>query len=417
MSRRNLVVTLLLLLAIAGGGGLFVYFFKPVNQQIPLPAKGEAAYNPLYALKKALQAQGVRATSYASLNPAALALGKNDTLVLFTRPEALNDAQAQRILDWVERGGHLVMPGPASSGAPGPLAAAFALRGAKEAASNKKAADDDDDDVDVGDDGGGVDCSLVWEKTPNTADASDKVESPDKVDTASASDSSGGFDNAGALSLCNARFVANSTEFALSGGDDERGYRFARRSWGEGLVSVTDLRFLDNRHLNSPTAAEMAFQVLAPRLGQGAFHLVYSADVPSLWRLLLTYGWPVLLPLMLALIAWLAWRSQRLGPITPQPPAHRRALLEHVQAAGEFAFRRGRGIALHASVLNLFKQRLSRRDPAIAALNGEALVQALSERLSLDAQRIRHALQPTVMQRPDAFMQSISTLLQMRNRL
>jgi hypothetical protein len=415
MSQRNLLVTLLLLLAIAGGGGLFVYFFKPVNEQIPLPAKGEAAYNPLYALKKALQAQGVRATSYASLNPAALALGKTDTLVLFTRPEALNDAQAQRILDWVERGGHLVMPGPASSGAPGPLAAAFALRGAKEAASNKKAADEDDDDViDFGD---GGDCSVVWEKTPNTASASDQAKSPDEVDDADASDSPNAFDNASALSLCNPRFVANSAEFVLSGGDDERGYRFARRTWGEGLVSVTDLRFLDNRYLNSPAAAELAFQVLAPRLGQGAFHLVYSADVPSLWRLLLTYGWPVLLPLMLALIAWLAWRSQRLGPITPQPPAHRRALLEHVQAAGEFAFRRGRGIALHASVLNLFKQRLSRRDPAIAALNGEALVQALSERLMLDAQRIRHALQPTVAQRPDAFLQSISTLLQMRNRL
>jgi len=381
MTRRALLISLAVLIAVASGVGLFLVLFKPVTEQLPLPPKGEAAYNPLYALKLSLRAQGLETSTYSNLNLAELVLRDGDTVLLFTRPEALTEAQAQRLLAWVARGGHLIMPGPESVGAAGPLADALGLK-----ASNYE---DEDEESEDGDDLP-RDCSHIGAK------AEDRTQS---------------------VLLCGPRFIASSSEFVMSDGDAQRGYRFARAAWGLGVVSVTELDFLDNRHLNTAVARELAFQVLAPRLGKGGFHLVYSADVPSLWRLLLLYGWPVLLPLLLALAAWLIWRGQRFGPLLPRPEAHRRALLEHVQAAGEFAFRRGRGMALHTSVLALFKQRLLRRDPALAALDGEALVQALSERLSMDAARIRQALKPLGMQRPDVFQQSISTLLQMRNRL
>lgn len=381
MTRRALLIALVVLVAVASGVGLFLYLFKPVTEQLPLPPKGEAAYNPLYALKLSLRAQGLEASSYSNLNLAELVLRDGDTVLLFTRPEALTEAQAQRLLSWVARGGHLIMPGPESAGAAGPLADALGLK-----ASHYEAEDEESEpDKELP-----SDCTHIAPRPGVHADD---------------------------LRLCGPRFVASSDEFVMSDGDAQRGYRFARAAWGLGAVTVSDLSFLDNRRLNTAVARELAFQLLAPRLGKGGFHLVYSADVPSLWRLLLLYGWPVLLPLLLALAAWLVWRGQRFGPLLPLPAAHRRALLEHVQAAGEFAFRRGRGMALHTSVLTLFKQRLLRRDPALAALDGEALVQALSERLSMDAQRIRQALKPLGMQRPDVFQQSISTLLQMRNRL
>jgi hypothetical protein len=380
VSRRSLLITGLLVVAVAVGGWLFNYFYKAVDEDIYLPPQGEAAFNPLYALKKSLQAQGIRAISYPSLNPAGLALGPRDTLVLFTRPEALAPAQAQRLLDWVQQGGHLVMPGPDSSGDPGPLAAGLGL---------KSRYADDDASKDSDDDDSYNDCQEIG---------------PGKQDKETA------------FTDCATRFISSSRDFVLSGGDDQHGYRFGRREFGQGVATVTNLSFLDNRRLESPVSQELAYQLLAPRLGQGSVHLVYSADVPSLWRLMLLYGWPALLPLALALACWLALRSQRFGPVLPRPPTHRRALLEHVQAAGEFAYRRGRASALHTSVLNLFRQRLQRRDPAIAALDGEALVLALSERLSLDAQRIRQALKPFG-QRRDWYLHSISTLLQMRNRL
>ena len=383
MNRRSVwLIAVLVVVAIATVASAFGYFFKPVTELISLPAKGEASYNPLYALRQSLKAQGIKASSYPSLNPTALVLAPGDTLVLFTQPEAITPTQAKRLLAWVREGGHLVMPGPELGESPGALAAGLDLSGRPNPEY-------------VEGDAGDLYCSRI--------DSRVKPLNP-------------GYPSEKYL-LCQNRFTGSAPGFQPGEGDAKRGYRFARISHGQGIVTVSDLRFLDNDNLATPASREIAFQILSPRPGKGAFHLVYSADIPSLWRLLVLYGWPVLVPALLALAAWLLMRGQRFGPLAPMPAGNRRALLEHVQAAGEFAFRRGRGIALHTAVLNLFKQRLARRDPLLAALDGEAQVMALSERLILDAQSIRHALRPQGMQRPDHFLQSISTLVKMRNRL
>jgi hypothetical protein len=183
------------------------------------------------------------------------------------------------------------------------------------------------------------------------------------------------------------------------------------------MVTVAELDYLDNEGLRRPEAQAMAWQLLAPRLHSGRVHLVYSADVPSLLHLLLSEGWMVLLPLALALAAWLAWRGLRFGPLQPVPAPRRRALLEHVQASGEFAWARGRGAALHAAVLRLFRRRLQAREPSICALGDEAQALALADRLSLPASRVRQALRPQGLHHPGTFTQSIAALLQMRIRL
>jgi hypothetical protein len=284
----------------------------------------------------------------------------------------------------VQRGGHLLMPGPPEGASPGPLAAALGLRAFVAEPGSDEAGDED----------------------------AEPLATCEPLRNAGAAEPAGGD-----VSLCDPRFVATQTGFTLAGGDEEHGYRFARRRLGAGTVTVAELDYLDNDGLRAPAARGLAFQLLAPGLGRGRFHLVYSADVPSLFRLLLVHAWMVLLPLALALAAWLLWRGQRFGPLLPLPPPRRRALLEHVQAAGEFAFRRNRGAALHAAVLRLFRQRLQRREPAMATLDGEALVQALVGALGQPASRVRQALTPQGLHHPATFTQSIATLLQMRSKL
>ena len=68
MTRRNLIIgavaTLLLGLIVTA----FLLTFHRVEREIDLPPRGEARYNPLYALKKTLQARGIETAARADLN-------------------------------------------------------------------------------------------------------------------------------------------------------------------------------------------------------------------------------------------------------------------------------------------------------------------------------------------------------------
>lgn len=396
MTRRAWTYALAAVLLAAGGTALFLALFERETVKVPLPPQGEARFNPLFALQKSLQAGGIPARSYPTLNLAAVALGKRDTLVLYQQPESVSPAQARRLVLWVQGGGHLLMPGPAAGETPGALAQAYGL--------GAKVDDDEDDDEEAGD--VAFQCvSLGESAVPARAPRPDPTQ-PAKEPTRET------------VQLCGRRFSSPLPRFRLHLGDSVHGYHFGRLDDGKGVVTVvSSLGFLANMQLDKRIAGTLAAQVLAPRLREGTVHLVYSAEVPSLWRLLLVNGWTVLLPAALALLAWLLWRGQRLGPLQPLPPDDRRALLEHVQAAGEFAYRRGRTLALHSAVLALFKRRLAVRDPMLAALDGETLVAALAERFDLPAERVRRALQPIGLQRPDVFLHSVTTLVLMRNRL
>src|SRR5581483_10901562 len=141
--------------------------------------------------------------------------------------------------------------------------------------------------------------------------------------------------------------------------------------------------------------------------GEGKVHLVYAADVPPLYVLLVKRGWPALVPALLALLAWFWARSQRFGPLLPLAPADRRALREHIRAAGEFTFRRRRAAALYAPVRRAFDERLRRDDPAVAAL---------AARSGHSPALVRVALNPFDLTDPERFFVTIKTLTELRTR-
>jgi hypothetical protein len=149
-------------------------------------------------------------------------------------------------------------------------------------------------------------------------------------------------------------------------------------------------------------------------MGRGEIYLVYALDGISFLRMLLRDGWPALLALTLLLAGWMAMRSARLGPLMPAPAMHRRALLEHVQAAGEFLYRRDGGRSLHQLACHTVLARLRRRDPACAMLNGDALYTRLAERSEIDAAQIAQAFQSPA--NAQAFRACITTLARLRSR-
>jgi hypothetical protein len=192
---------------------------------------------------------------------------------------------------------------------------------------------------------------------------------------------------------------------------DDDGYLAVRARSGDGSwLVLPHLRFLRGRELKDPDHAALAWELLDPMLGRGRVHIVYATDLPPAYVALVRYGWPVWIPALLALLAWLWRRSQRLGPVLPLPLPDRRALLEHVRAAGEFAFRRQRGEALHATLKRRFEAQLARSHPTLAALDGEAQLQAIANLWQLDLDVVRTALVPNDLRRPDHFLSAIRSL-------
>ncbi|WP_454828261.1 DUF4350 domain-containing protein [Pseudoxanthomonas wuyuanensis] len=386
---RVVGIVLLVVAIVAAGVLWFLHRYQRVDQVIHLPPRGEAGYNPLYALKQTLLADDVAVQSRQRLNLASHALTPADTLLIFNDPRSMTPPEARRLLQWVDRGGHLLVRTPGLAGwgddAYSPLLA----------------------QLDIVPMSGSRQCEPF------------QVEGEDHH-----------------VEFCRGqRFRLDGVEPELAWGDLKSGYVYARLAHGQGHVDVlADFDFLINSEAGGGVFADggldapkgglrdgphraLARQVLSPNYGKGTMHLVYDAQMPSLLRMILVQGWMVWLPLTLALLAWLWSRMQRFGPQLPAPAGERRSLLEHVRASGEHLFRYGRGVMLYAAVRQAFLMRLRRRDPVAAALSGEPQIAAIAQRLSLPADSVRSALQTPSSHDKAAFRDRISTLVQLRNRL
>lgn len=382
---------LFVLLAAGACAALVAWFhhtYERVEREIPLPPLGEASYNPLYALKKALQADGLKVESRQRINLAAQQLGANDTLLILNDPRSMTPVEARRVLEWVDTGGHLIVRTPPVGGwnkeTHVPMLEAMGV--------------------------------LLTDDAPECVPL--QVEAQEHH-----------------VEFCRGRrFFFRSVVPELAWGDLQAAYVYARLVHGKGRVDVlADFDFLTNSGstegsgllgsvdrtggLRDLPHRALARQVLAPNYGKGKVHLVYAAQMPSLLRTVLSQGWPVWLPLALALLAWLWLRMQRFGPLLPSPASERRSLLEHVRASGEHLFRYQKRALLYAAVRNAFLARLRRRDPVAAALSGEAQASAIADRLGIPAEQVRTALQPPSSQDKPAFRDRISTLIQMRKRI
>lgn len=396
-----LVVLVLGLLGFAGYS-LWRQDFVRSEEMVDMPRTGEAASNPLYVLKLALLKDGVKVDARQRLLLSTHTLGKRDTVVIYRDPRTLAAGDAKALLEWVARGGHLIVRTPPW----------------RERVGEAR--------VPVLDD---VGVTLL--------DASDGSEQAERNGCAQLFERG----RQAQSMFCGSRrfyFYNAETEPEAAWGDEDTAYVYARLPYGDGKVDVlADLDFLSNRggsgvplfggprlggdEIAQASNAAFARQVLAPNYKAGTVHLIYAAEVPSLWHTLIVNSWMAWLPLLLWLLAWLWQRMQRFGPLRPAPAMERRSLLEHVVASGEHIYRYGYGPSLYASVRAAFLLRLRRRDPYAASIEGEPQVELLAQRYKnepgLGPAQIRDALAPPLARDHAAFRTRIATLIRMRNRL
>ncbi len=391
---RIALLTLLGLAIVVGLAAWWLHTHVRVPREVPMPRIGEARRNPLFALQVALERDGVRVQSRRRLQLAgedAVPLAPRDTLVLYNDPRSLGAAEIDGLLGWVATGGHLVVRTPPigllAKNAPAPLFDELLLQPM---------------------DGDSADCARIATGTDAARDAAVATEEADMAEAGVA------------YLFCGARrFTLVGANPVHSWGDLKHGYVFARVAHGQGTVDVlADLDFLESDSLEQPASFRLARQVLQPNHRAGTVHLVYAAQMPSLWATLARHSWMAWGPLLLALLAWLWRRMQRFGPQLATPVLERRSLLEHVTAGGELAYRYGYAHLLYDAARDAFLARLRRRDPQAAALQGEPQLMLLAERFrDVPAAEIRDALLPPFANDHAAFRTRTATLIRLRNRL
>jgi uncharacterized membrane protein YqaE (UPF0057 family) len=381
MSRRVYAWALIglgLVCAVVG----FLHFFEWHESETTLPPRGEARYNPMFALGKALRLRGHEVHARATLNLDAMQLQPGDVLLLASDVRSIGEDTSDELVGWIYEGGHLVfaLPDVDADRTP-PLIEQLGLVLSTDAGCVRWQGE-----------GAKAPASLCARSglIPNEDDEDDEAEDGQDEDDYGA--------------------------WTWSWRDEDGIALMARADAGDGSwLALPGFDLFARRALEDPNHAALTWALLAPLLQEkGRVHLVYAVDLPPLYVLLVERGWPLWIPLLLMLLAWLWRRSQRLGPMLPLAPPDRRALLEHVRAAGEFALRRKRGAALHAALRRRFDARLAREAPMLAALEGEAQVLALASTWRLDPVLVRSALQPGDLTRPDQFAAAIRSLSQLQ---
>jgi hypothetical protein len=377
--RNSLIVVLLLLTALIAFW--FVRNFERASEEITLPAYGEPTYNALYALRETLIRDGSKAETRRQLDLPAMQLQPGDTVLMLDDPRLLTPTQVESLLDWLQFGGHLVLQAP-----------------------------DADEDLD-GDEQGLLErLGVVPSEVPARC----------QIWQVPGQESHNEFCSGNRFTLAE---KARAERRWTDAGDDGT-LAYARLRYGLGRVDVLgSMDFLLNGGGERDTGLrdiphrDLTRLVLAPNYGKGTTHLIYAMELPSLWKTLFQRGWPVWVPLLLALLAWLWMRCQRFGALLPSPREDRRSLLEHVRASGEHLHRYRKSPLLYDAVRQAFLTRLRRRVPVAAALTGDAQAQAIADHLQWPISRVQTALQIPPSQDDIALRDRIRLLIQMRNQL
>ncbi len=132
------------------------------------------------------------------------------------------------------------------------------------------------------------------------------------------------------------------------------------------LYVVSDSLWLGNGAIGAQDHALFLALLAADR---DTVWLVHDVSVPGLALLLWRAAPAAIISAGLLLALWLWHLGARLGPLLPEPAASRRDLLQHLQAAGDFAWRTGRGGLLVQQTRRRVERHWLSHHPRLKALD------------------------------------------------
>ena len=320
----NRLIVVLLVILIGWGGYWFYQNFALVDEKTDVGYQGEAHYNSLLAAQRFLNTKAIPTKGMSGLVGLPPLRG---TLVMPTQRYDLGPKEANALLAWVRAGGNLiVVPNEASEG----KTQDWLLQG------------------------------LGVRNVQHPYDPS-QAYVPTNVDIAAVSD----FMQVDFNPYTTLAYRGPAPQVVIRG---DRGAHMLRYPLGAGVLTVlSDANFMHNGRIGRYDNAALLWY-LTHYQSQGDIWLIYSGDMPPLWKWLGTHAWTVLISAGLLLAAWLWSSSRRLGPIRLAPPLARRRLLDHIEASGQFLWQKGQRVKLLNAVRAALLRRLEALHPALTAL-------------------------------------------------
>jgi hypothetical protein len=398
---KDRFVTILLTIAVIG---LIVWIcanlsFKEVQVRVPL--SGEAARNPFYAAIRLSQELGAE----AEWERVFTAPPADSVILLSSWNWSLSRARRERIQQWVEAGGRLIV----DDSLIGDL-------DEFEKWSGVGTLEQENDDEEMEEE------EEVEESIEETPPAEQDAEPDDNSFTAGIFEpdctmlSENG--STRQLEVCGidvSRSLTSSRKilWSLRQGKNIHALRTAVGRGSVTVINASPFRFRDFLMGDHPRLFVTLSQL---RRGDTLMFLT-EEDRASLLSLMWRFGAPAVL--LLAAAVFLAlWRSfPRFGPSAAPTTAVRRSLAEQIRGTAQFALRFGGGEALHTATVRALRDAAIRRFPSYDRMSSAERVAALAKASQLSADDIGPALHYSGHRSSHELRNAIAILETVRRRL
>ena len=339
--RRTTIALLVTLIGALFASWFFTYHDKVVKTEF-VGHSGEARVNDFLAAEMLITELGLLADSRSELVPTEWLPDRYDTLVVNASEPLSIGADVNTLTAWVSSGGHLVLLPP------------------------QRETEFAHDIVDL----------FGFTLEPLEYDESEDGEEGPEGDKEDGDET---FDYIVDLDSTQLRLHPHESTTTSATLSDDEGIIVARREWGEGYVTVVaNAWYFSNYNLGEYDHARLLMDIVAGYVEEGKTWFIYSTAFPSLWQLMWRNGPFAILGFAAFLLLWLWSRAPKFGPAVGPDSLARRSILEHVRAAGNFAWRNRSAADLVASSTAAILHEAERRHPGIGRLAPQAQARQLS---------------------------------------
>jgi hypothetical protein len=362
--------------------GLFFACFERSSEPVYTGLRGEAARNPYLAAETLLDALGLPVTRVARIAELDALPPVDATLILTGQRVRLSAERSAQLVDWVARGGHLVVQiwtlWDDPKRAPDPILDPLGVRQYQRPTSSRA------------------------EGEASGAEGEDAAEPP--AGEASAATEAGMNEVAEWISEPGAQplRLRFDPRYSLELEEHTASWRVADRAGTHGLsvphgaghITVwTDDRFLTNEAIDELDHAAATYRLVRLFGHGGATWIVRgNGEPPDLWARFWREAWPLAVALG-ALLGFHVWtHAPRFGPVQPDPPLERRELMEHVEAAGQFLARHRGAHSLVGAVRAALFRKLQTRHPQWTRLAPAAQAERVAEWTGIPLAEVASAL-------------------------